>query len=179
MNQYIYIYKLVKKLTKKLKRKPIIWLPFDTEQSEFAYFCRKHNFKYICSHKWDGKDFFKWEPKVWDIALSNPPFSRKLEVFKRLNSFNKPWAMIMNIMALNYQCIGSYFADNKCQLLIVDKRVSFNGRPSSFNSSFVCSDGFLPRDLIFVHIKHNNVRNNYISSRMCKDNRRKNISYVK
>lgn len=76
--------------------------------------------------------------------------------------------MIMNIMALNYQCIGNYFADNKCQLLIVDKRVSFNGKPSSFNSSFICSNDFLPRDLIFVHIKNNNAKNNYVPSRMYK-----------
>jgi len=79
----------------------------------------------------------------------------------------------MNIMALNYQCICNYFADNKCQLLIVDKRVSFDGHPSSFNSSFVCSNGFLPEDLIFIHIKHNNVRNNYVPSRMYKVSRRK------
>ena len=34
---------LHQKLKKILKREPIIWLPFDTEQSEFAYMCRKLN----------------------------------------------------------------------------------------------------------------------------------------
>ena len=141
-------------------------MPFDTKNSEFVYLCRKLKFKYICSHIKTGQDFFKFEPKVWDIALSNPPFSKKLEVFKRLNHLNKPWAMLMNIMALNYQIIGNYFAQNPCQLLIVDKRISFNGFPSSFNTSYVCGNNFLPKDLIFVHVENNNAKQNFVPSRM-------------
>ena len=141
-------------------------MPFDTKDSEFAYLCRKLKFKYICSHIKTGQNFFKYEPKTWDIALSNPPFSRKLEVFKRLNQLKKPWAMLMNIMALNYQIIGNYFTQHPCQLLIVDKRISFNGFPSSFNTSYVCGNNFLPKDLIFVHVENNNAKQNFIPSRM-------------
>ncbi len=134
--------------------------------------CKKYKYKFVFSHIDLGKDFFKYEPKIWDIAVSNPPFSKKLEVFKRLNNFKKPWAMIMNMMALNYQCIGNYFADNCPQMLIVDKRVSFDGNPSSFNSSYICGCGFLPKDLIFKHIKNNNAKENFIPSRMYKERRR-------
>lgn len=172
---YIYIYNLYNKLKKELKREPIIWLPFDTKDSEYVKFCKNNKFKYICSHIWDGKDFFKFEPKIWDIAISNPPFSKKLDVFKRLNSFNKPWAMLTNIMCLNYQEIGNYFADNPCQLLIVDKRVSFNGRPSSFNSSYICNN-FLPKDLIFVHIEHNNAKDKFTPSHMFIKNKKRGRS---
>ena len=162
---YIYIYKLYNKLKKELKREPIIWLPFDTKDSEFVSFCKRHRFKYVNSHIWDGKDFFKYQPKVWDIALSNPPFSLKLDVFKRLNEFKKPWAMLTNIMCLNYQEIGYYFSDNPCQMLIVDKRISFDGNPSSFNTSYICNN-FLPRDLIFVHVPNNNAKKYFIPSKM-------------
>ncbi|WP_406615703.1 hypothetical protein ACJA25_00560 [Mycoplasmopsis hyopharyngis] len=159
-------------MRKKLNREPIIWLPFDTEESEFAYFCRENNFKYVSSHIWEDKDFFKYEPELWDIALSNPPFSKKLDVFKRLNSLKKPWAMLANIMCLNYQEIGHYFADNPCQMLIVDKRVSFNGNQSSFNTSYFCGNDFLPKDLIFVHIDNNNALNNFVPSRMIKESKK-------
>lgn len=160
--------KLVKKLEKINNKKPIIWLPFDTDQSEFAFLCRKHNLNYVCSHIENGQDFFNYEPKNWDIALSNPPFSKKLEVFKRLNDLGKPWAMVMNIMALNYQEIGHYFADNPCQMLIVDKRISFNGSQSSFNSSYICGKNFLEKDLMFVHVANNNAKQFYKPSRMYK-----------
>ena len=162
---YIYIYRIYNKLKKELKREPIIWLPFDTEDSEYVKFCEKHNFHYVNSHIWNNQDFFEYEPEKWDIAISNPPFSKKLDIFKRLNSFGKPWAMLTNIMCLNYQEIGHYFADNPCQLLIVDKRVSFDGSPSSFNSSYICNH-FLPKDLIFIHIDHNNAKNNFVPSSM-------------
>ena len=69
-------------------------------------------------------------------------------------------------MALNYQIIGNYFAQNPCQLLIVDKRISFNGSPSSFNTSYVCGNNFLPKDLIFVHVENNNAKQNFVPSRM-------------
>jgi hypothetical protein len=76
-------------------------------------------------------------------------------------------------MCLNYQEIGHYFADHPCQMLIVDKRVSFNGSPSSFNSSYICGCGFLPKDLIFAHIKNNNALTKYSPSRMYKSRKRK------
>jgi hypothetical protein len=142
-------------------------------KSEYAFFCRKHKLKYVCSHIWDDKDFFKYEPEKWDIALSNPPFSMKLKVFNRLNELGKPWAMLTNIMCLNYQEIGYYFSDHPCQMLIVDKRVSFNSNPSSFNSSYICGCNFLPSDLIFTHIKNNNALANYLPSRMQKNRRTK------
>ena len=157
---------LIKKIRIQKNKEPIIWLPFYKNQSEFVYMCKKWKYKYIYSHISSGKDFFKYEPKEWDIALSNPPFSKKLDVFKRLDQLNKPWAMIMNIMALNYQIIGNYFADHPCQMLIVDKRVSFNGNQSSFNSSYICGNNFLEKDLIFKHITHNNTKKHFKKSRM-------------
>lgn len=146
--------------------KPTIWMPFDTEDSEFVhYFKDIWCLPTVYSHLWTGQDFFTYEPERWDIAISNPPFSRKLDVFKRLNSFGKPWAMVMNTMALNYEEIGRYFADNPVQMLIPDRRISFNGNPSSFNSSFVCKS-FLPRDLLFCHVENNNAKQHFIPSRM-------------
>ena len=164
------------------KRAPIVWCPFDKKSSEFIYYFNSKEYKDYYegwkvneyqisvefSHIDYGQDFFKYEPDQWDIAISNPPFSRKLDVFKRLNYFEKPWAMIMNTMALNYMEIGNYFTDNPIQLLIPDKRVSFDGNPSSFNSSYVCKD-FLQTDLKFVHLPHCNSGKDYIPSRMYKD----------
>lgn len=176
-----YLDNCYQKLKKKFKRDPIIWLPFDKENSEFVYLCKKHHYKYVFSHKdIDNGDFFKYEPKQWDLAVSNPPFSKKLDVFKRLNKLDKPWAMIMNIMALNYQCIGNYFVDNPCQMLIVDKRISFNGHTSSFNSSYICGKGFLGKnDLIFKHIANNNTNKFFKPSRMMCQTKTKLISKTK
>lgn len=143
----------------------VIWCPFDTDSSEFVLSLKENNFKVEYSHIINGKDFFKYEPNKWDIAVSNPPFSIKKEVFERLFSLKKPFAMIMNIMAINYQEIGNLFYENPIQMLIPDKKVSFDGNTSSFCSGYVCKD-LLPKDLIFCHMENNNTGKFFEKSRM-------------
>lgn len=145
-----------------------IWCPFDTKNSEFVIAFEERGNKVIHSHIWEGQDFFNFEPDNYDYIVSNPPFTRKLEVFDRLYQLNKPFAMICGIPILNYQEVGQFFLDKDLQLLIVDKKVSFDGNTASFNNSYFCRD-VLPRDLMFYHLEHNNSHSNYHASRMSND----------
>jgi len=148
-----------------------IWCPFDTEKSAFVEILRERGFKVIHSHIWEGKDFFQYEPKEeYDYIISNPPFTRKLDVFRRLFDLKKPFAMVMGLPILNYQEVGSFFTKHQqeghhIQLLIVDKKVSFDGNTASFNNSFFCWD-MLQRDILFHHLPHNNSGDDHIGSRM-------------
>jgi hypothetical protein len=153
----------------------IVLCPFDTENSEFVLRIKEYFGKNLAveySHIDIGKDFFtytKEEVKKYCAIVSNPPFSKKLAVFKKLDELGLPYMMLTNIMCLNYQEIGNYFADNPTlQLLIPDKRVSFDSNPSSFNSAYFCKK-VLPKDLIFTHIENNNANQYFIPSRMYKN----------
>lgn len=158
ISSYFYDHSCKKCFKNKLLR---IWCPFDTADSEFVKAFNEWGYTVFYSDISDGKDFFNYEPdRDYDLIISNPPFSRKLDVFKRLNSLNKPWAMLCNLMCLNYQEIGEYFVKNPIQLLIPDKKVSFDGNTSSFCSAYFCKS-FLYQDLIFENIKHNNTGKNY------------------
>lgn len=148
----------------------VVWCPFDTEDSEFVIRLRERGNKVIASHIWNGQDFFDYTPDYFDIVVSNPPFTRKLDVLKRLYQLDKPFALVLGLPILNYQEIGEFFVGKDIQLLIVDKKVSFDGNNSSFNSSYFCR-GILPKDLMFVHIDHCNTRQNYVASRMSKENK--------
>lgn len=156
---------LVKPILKYLKPNSIIWCPFDTEDSEFVIAFKEAGHKVVYSHIGYGQDFFTYEPKEYDCIISNPPFSRKLEVLKRLYLLNKPFAMILGLPILNYQEIGNFFIGKDLQLLIVDKKVSFNGNTASFNNSYFCHK-ILPKDIIFEHLEHNNSNKNFVKSRM-------------
>lgn len=151
-----------------------IWCPFDTVNSEFVITLKEAGFKVIHTHIWDGQDFFEYEPhEEYHYIISNPPFTRKLEVFERLFSLNKPFAMVMGLPILNYQEVGSFFHQYQeqgkhLQLLIVDKKVSFDGNTASFNNSFFCH-GILDRDIVFHPLDHNNSRKHFIPSRMISD----------
>lgn len=142
-----------------------VWCPFDTESSEFVLALEEAGHEVIFSHIALGKDFFEYEPPTYDCIVSNPPFSRKLEVLTRLYQLGKPFAMVLGLPILNYQEVGSFFLDKPLQLLIVDKKVSFDGNTASFNNSYFCNR-LLPRDLIFAHLEHNNSRSNFNPSRM-------------
>lgn len=157
---------LVKPIVDYLKPNSTIWCPFDTDKSEFVKIFKENGHRVIYSHIWYGQDFFKYKPKNdYDYIISNPPFTRKLEVFKRLYEIGKPFAMICGLPILNYQEIGEFFVGKDLQLLIVDKKVSFDGNTASFNNSYFCR-GILPNDLIFYHLPNNNSGKNFIGSKM-------------
>ena len=143
-----------------------VWCPFDTEDSEFVHALSVKN-KVVYSHIWEGKDFFEYEPEKYDLIISNPPFTRKLDVLERLYRLDKPFAMVLPLPMLNYQVVGDFFLDKKLQLLIVNKKVSFDGNTASFNNSYFCS-GLLPNDLMFVGLEHNNSGSYFVPSRMKK-----------
>tara|TARA_Y100000310_G_scaffold332108_1_gene407045 strand:- start:334 stop:930 length:597 start_codon:yes stop_codon:yes gene_type:complete len=162
---------LVEPILKYLKPNSTIWCPFDTKESEFVILFKEAGHKVIYSHIWLGQDFFEYEPdEHYDYIISNPPFTKKYEILDRLYELDKPFAMILGIPVLNYQVVGEYFFNKQregidLQLLIVDKKISFDGNTASFNNSFFCYN-VLPKQIIFEHLAHNNSRTHFIPSRM-------------
>ena len=157
---------LVEPLLDYIPKDKVIWCPFDTENSEYVLVFKENGYKVIHSHIEEDKDFFTYTPdESFDIIISNPPFTKKLDVLKRLYEMNKPFCLLLGLPILNYQVIGNFFLDKELQLLIVDKKVSFDGNTCAFNNSYFCYK-FLPRDLMFVHLEHNNTGDNYVASRM-------------
>ena len=160
---------LVKPIIKYLKKSGCrVWCPFDTEKSEFVIQMKEAKILVVWSHIWEEKDFFTYEPKEYDVIVSNPPFTRKLDVLKRLYELNKPFAMIMGLHIINYQEIGEFFLGKELELLIVDKKVSFNGKTASFNNSYFCHN-FLEEKIVFEHLEHNNTGKNFVGSKMLED----------
>lgn len=134
-----------------------VWCPFDEEWSAYYRTFQERGYHVIRSSLAEGQDFFGFEPETWDIVVSNPPFSKKDEVLKRLYGFGKPFAVLMPLMAL--QGIKRYrYLKNGVQILAFDKRVCFH-RSSftacapgcAFPSVYFCR-GLLPRDLILEEL---------------------------
>ena len=130
-----------------------VWLPFDTEESQFYKILKEKGFKIIRSHISEGKDFYNYEPKEhWDCIVSNPPFTNKKGIFERALSFNKPFALIMSNTWLNDSAPKLLFLKKDLQLLMFDKRMKFenNGvvnNKITFSSSYWCYK-MLPKQII-------------------------------
>lgn len=160
-----YIEHWIFEFKKNNNRDPIIWLPFDTEESKYYQILNKtfgEDAYIIRSHLNDNKDFFTYQPDEFDIIISNPPFSKKLKIFERIIfDFRKPFVLLMNMMAINYQNISNLFQSvgEDIQFLIPDKKVSFDGHTSSFSSGYVCYK-FIEKTK-FIHLVNNNTGINF------------------
>ena len=98
---------------------PRIWCPFDKENSEFVIALKEKfgkSVEIIHSHISEPNgDFFEKIKTIGhiDLVLSNPPFSRKLDIIKILNDYNITWCLCMNLESLNYQIMGNYIKQLK------------------------------------------------------------------
>lgn len=103
-----------------------IWCPFDKKNSEYVKIFHKNNYNVIATHIDDVEEnhnFFEYEPHKYDVIISNPPFSIKDDVIKRLYELNKPYAILLPIPSLQGQKRFPFMKD--CQALIFDKRINY------------------------------------------------------
>ena len=148
----------VKPVLEYIPKKAIVWCPFDTRDSWFVKLISQNN-KVIRSHIYEDKDFFKYEPKKWDIIISNPPFTNKRMIFERALSFEKPFALLMTNTWLNDAAPKQLFKNRDLQLLMFDKRIKYDNRNKiTFSSSYFCWN-FLPKQIIMKFFSKEKIPN--------------------
>lgn len=125
----------------------VIWEAFygDGKSGEFL---RSMGFKVI--H--EPLDFFK--ENRGDLIVSNPPFSKKMEVLKRLKELDKPFVLLLPASTLGTKTLQELFGKD-IQVIIPKGRINYikNGKQTSgcwFASFFYCYKMGLPRDLLFL-----------------------------
>ena len=147
-------------LVKYIPNGSTIWCPFDTLESEYVKVFIENGYKVIHSHIDEGKNFFEYEPKEYDIIISNPPFSIKDDIIKHLYELDKPYAMLLPIPTLQGQKRFEYMKDG-LQILSFNKRINFYTDSSreeiqkgvSFGCAYFCKN-FLPKDLILEELEN-------------------------
>lgn len=132
-------------ILKRLKPNSTVWCPFDTEKSNFVQYLKDNGFKVIHTHIDNGQDFFQQDPPECDYIISNPPYSLKTEVLKRVYSFDKPFALLINEQGIfDNKDRFDIFLKNGVELLVLHPRVDFiteNGNvpnKTPFQSVYVC-----------------------------------------
>lgn len=86
-----------------------------------------------------GQDFFKIRPD-FDIQLTNPPFSRKLDWLHRSYELNKPFALLLPVEILGVGQAQRMFEKFGVEIILLNRRVDF----ATVNTSFAKSSAWFP-----------------------------------
>lgn len=155
-----------------LKKGSTIWCPFDDESSNFVKILKSCGYNVIFTHKNKGENFLKVEKEYnniykigsklinlekIDYIVSNPPFSIKNEILKKLYELGKPFAMLLPLTALEGVFRNNLYKKYGLEILVLDKRINFLEQKKSnwFNTSYFCWN-ILPKQLIFKKIDTEN-----------------------
>lgn len=148
-------------LIKYLKPESLIWCPFDKEESIFVKTFKENGFFVVNTHIDNGQDFFEYPyDNDYDYIISNPPYSKKSEVLKRLFEIDKPFAMLVGVVGLfESQQRFNMFKSNEFEIMYFNKRVSYFTDYKDlqmcvhppYSSVYVCHK-ILPQQILFETI---------------------------
>lgn len=147
-DDYFTLDKDAETIAQHIIRPMTVWLPFNDRGSAFERILPGHGHKCICT----DTDFFTTDPPAEaEAVISNPPFSRKKEVVKRLDELGMKFALILPILWLND---GVPF-DYASQVMFFRKRMHFSIDGEVLNkprqNCVVLSNGLLTQDFIVIH----------------------------
>ena len=122
----------------------------DNWSSKSAIHLRELGFKVVGDQT---IDFFGELPE-YDIIVSNPPYSIKKRIFKRLSVLDKPFILILPISTITKQFVRVLERD-KLQLIIPNKRLQFEKaceplKRCWFDCAFLCYKLGLDKDITFL-----------------------------
>ena len=133
-------------IMKRLKPGSSVWCPFDTADSAYVKVLSSHGFHVIYGHILTGQDFFLTDVPMCDYIISNPPYSLKNHVLKRLYDIGKPFAMLINFQGIfDSRERFRLFKENRVEMLWLSPRVNYistDGKPYNgvpFQSGYLCS----------------------------------------
>ena len=134
----------------------VIWECTAIKDSRIVKILEDNGYKVISTHIDNGYDFLKYEPKEYDMIITNPPYSLKNKFLKKAFDIQKPFMFLLPLTTLEGIDRGRMFSKNNIQVLIPNKRFNFKpekGSGSWFQTSWFCYKCNLDSDLNFISLK--------------------------
>lgn len=100
-------------------------------------------------------DFFEMYDKFdYDIIISNPPFSIKQKIFKKIKEINKPFILIVPVSIITKKYFMDNFKDD-FQIIIPKKRIQFIKDDVQldrcwFDCVYICFKMNLEKDITYL-----------------------------
>ena len=129
-------------ILKYLDKDKIYWECTDFGESNITKVLQENGFKVIYTSK-NEIDFLKDKPNFeFDVIITNPPYSLKNEFLKRCYEYNKPFALLLPLTALEGKERGKLYREKGIEVIVLDKRINFMKEKKNvwFNTSWFCHD---------------------------------------
>ena len=102
-----------------------ILCPFDTKESAFYRVLTERGHRVEASHISEGIDFFTRNIQGYDFIISNPPYSKRMNILKRLYAENVSFAMLLNLTGLFDSRARTELAEKGCSVVMIYPRIKF------------------------------------------------------
>lgn len=136
-----------------------ILCPFDKPESNFVKLFTEEGFDVTYGHIETGQDFFDIQDfSQFDAVVSNPPFSKREKILRKLFETGIPFGLILNFNGLFDSKIRfDLFRNNDFELLIPSGRMHFfnediKGKSPQFQSVYVCKN-LLDKQICFADME--------------------------
>jgi hypothetical protein len=145
----------IKPLLPYLPKKWTIWESASGKGNLVKAF-KKEGYKVIASDIIKGQDFLKVFPNMkFDCIITNPPYSLKQQFLERAYKLNKPFAFLLPLTALETAKRQRLFERNGLEVILFDRRISFetpnnNGTSSWFATAWFTHGLHIGRQLTFT-----------------------------
>jgi hypothetical protein len=136
-----------------IMRRIVLWEPFYGDGTSGRHLREATG----CQVVHEPKDFFTYN--AGDIVVTNPPFSKKKEVFTRLKALGKPFIVVCPASVLTTQYFRQLFSDEQIQIIIPRKRIQFGKMTDgnvtwegkcNFDCFYYCWKMALPQDIVWL-----------------------------
>lgn len=138
-----------------LPKNAIIWEPTDFGNSNITKILKENGYNVISTHI-NNFDFLNDKPDFnFDIIITNPPYSIKDDFLKKCYDYNKPFALLLPLTALEGVNRNKLYKKNGIECMIFDRRINFincDKKNNWFNTSWFCWK-LLPYNLLFENLK--------------------------
>ena len=128
------IYPLFEHMVSEYAHKDKIFWECTGKNSNITKIFREKGFNIFETHKDDGIDFLKDEPRFhYDIIITNPPYSLKNDFIKRAYELEKPFWFLLPLTTLGSIERGKVFREKGgVTVIVLDRRIDFTGKKNNW-----------------------------------------------
>jgi hypothetical protein len=149
------VFPLLKHIRKMFYKPLVIWECCDPGESNITRVLKNAGYYINSSDILTGTDFLTKELNnlYFDMIVTNPPYSLKDKFLEKCYAYQKPFALLLPLTALEGKKRGDMYRKYGISVIVLDKRLDFTGKGANWFATAWFTWGILPENsLVFERL---------------------------